>query len=107
MWFEALGKKAGDHKKNKCIVVYKPKMAELRLKDIQILPFHVLWAPDFMTVTFNRGIFVVKKANEALLFHPPLFPIEKLPSAYRSEAEKCERAKPQLEGEGNRWFFPT
>lgn len=106
MWYEALEKDAGDHKK-KCIVVYKRKMAEFKLKDIKVLPFHVLWPPDFMTITFNRGIFLVKKANEALLLHRPLFAIEMLPSAYRSEAEKCERAKPQLEGEGNRWFFPT
>lgn len=43
LWYEALGKEPGDHKKE-CIVVYKLKMSELRLKDIQILPFHVLWA---------------------------------------------------------------
>lgn len=63
-------------------------MVEFKPKDIKILPFHVLWPPDFMTITFNRGIFLVKKANETLLFHPPLFPIEMQPSAYRSEAEK-------------------
>lgn len=32
MWYEALGKEAGDHKKKNCIVVYKEKMAELQLK---------------------------------------------------------------------------
>jgi len=33
MWYEALGKEAGDHKKKNCIVVYKQKTAVLRLKE--------------------------------------------------------------------------
>lgn len=79
IWFEALGKEAGNHKKKKCIVVYKPKMAELRLKDIQILPFHVLWTPDFMTITFNRGIFLVKKQMKPFYSILPYFPLKCYP----------------------------
>lgn len=78
MWYEALGKEAGDHKK-KCIVVYKSKMAELRLKGIQILPFHVLWAPDFMTITFNRGLFLVKKQMKPFYSILPHFPFKCYP----------------------------
>lgn len=106
MWYEALGKEAGDHKKKKYIAGYKLKMSELRLKDIHILPFHVLQTPDFMTITFNRGIFLIKKQMKAFYSILPYFPLKCYPVPVDlKQRNATEQSHSWKEGETD-GFFP-
>lgn len=75
-------------------------------KDIQILAFHVLRAPDFMTITFNTGIFLLKKQMKPLNSILPYFPLKCYPAHIDLKHRNAkEQSRSWKEGETD-GFFP-